>query len=52
MPILTTTYPLINSTFNVTATTRDLIRDKMFVAKETCDQILHGKAKWQELFKV
>ena len=52
MPVLTTTYPLINSTFNVSQHTLRLIQEKMSDAAVTCDQILNENKPWQELFKV
>ena len=52
MPVLTTTYPLINSTFNVSQHTLRLIQEKMSDAALTCDQILNENKPWQELFKV
>ena len=52
MPILTTTYPLMNSTFNVSQHTQRLIQEKMLVAAETCDRILEGDEQWEALFKV
>jgi len=51
MPVLTTTYPLINSTFNVSQHTLRLIQEKMSDAALTCDQILNENKPWQELFK-
>ena len=53
MPILTTTYPLMNSTFNVSQHTLKLIQEKMLVAAEICDRILEGsQEQWETLFKV
>ena len=52
MPILTTTYPLMNSTFNVSQHTLKLIQEKMLVAAEICDRILEGHDHWETLFKV
>ena len=53
MPILTTTYPLMNSTFNVSQHTLKLIQEKMLVAAEICDRILEGaQDQWETLFKV
>jgi poly(A) polymerase len=51
MPVLTTAYPLINSTFNVGQHTLRLIQDKMSDAALTCDQILDGQRPWQDLFR-
>jgi len=51
MPVLTTTYPLINSTFNVGQHTLKLIQEKMSDAAVTCDQILDGQKPWEALFK-
>ena len=53
MPILTTTYPLMNSTFNVSQHTLKLIQEKMLVAAGVCDRILEGaQHQWEILFKV
>lgn len=54
MPILTTTYPLINSTFNVSHPTLRLIQEKMGQAAMICDQIIDGNGmlSWENLFKV
>jgi hypothetical protein len=52
MPILTTTYPLINSTFNVSPQTQKLIQEKMLVAAEICDRVMEGQENWDALFKV
>ena len=53
MPILTTTYPLMNSTFNVSQHTLKLIQEKMLVAAGICDRILEGaQHHWEILFKV
>ena len=52
MPILTTTYPLMNSTFNVSQHTQKLIQEKMLVAAEICDLVLDEKEEWEALFKV
>ena len=46
MPILTTTYPLMNSTFNVSQHTQKLIQEKMLVAAEICDLVLDEKEEW------
>jgi hypothetical protein len=51
MPILTTTYPLMNSTFNVSQHTQKLIQEKMLVAAEICDRVLDEKEEWEALFK-
>merc|ERR1711981_1184477 len=51
MPILTTTYPLMNSTFNVSQHTQKLIQEKMLVAAEICDPVLDEKEEWEALFK-
>lgn len=50
MPIITPTYPHINSSFNVTENTKQLIQRKMLVAAETCDKIMKGDVKWDSLF--
>ncbi len=52
MPVLTPTYPHINSTFNVTPTTLKLIQDKMVRARQLCEQIFRGEEQWTTLFKV
>ena len=52
MPIITPTYPHINSSFNVSGNTKKLIQQKMLVAAGTCDRIMEGKESWDSLFKV
>ncbi len=52
MPIITPTYPHINSTFNVTPSTLKLIQEKMTRAEELCQKIFKGEEKWETLFKV
>ncbi|CAB4069449.1 PAP [Lepeophtheirus salmonis] len=51
MPVITPTYPHLNSTFNVTQSTLKLIQDKMHLAVRTCSQILEEKESWDTLFK-
>ena len=52
MPIITPTFPYMNSSFNVTMNTRTLIQEKMTNAKLTCQQICEGLAQWESLFEV
>ena len=52
MPIITPTYPHLNSSFNVSNNTKKLIQQKMLVAAGTCDKIVEGKDSWDSLFKV
>ncbi len=52
MPIITPTYPHLNSTFNVTSSTLKLIQDKMARAHRLCKRIFDGEESWVTLFKV
>ena len=52
MPIITPTFPHLNSSFNVSSNTMKLIQQKMLVAAGTCDKIVEGKDSWDSLFKV
>ena len=58
MPILTPTYPHMNSAFNVSPSTLKVITDKMVQARDVCKTALEGfemeprvdEARWNELF--
>ncbi len=52
MPIITPTYPHMNSTFNVTSSTLKLIQEKMTRAQQLCNKIFNGEETWNTLFKV
>ena len=52
MPVITPTYPHLNSTFNVSHSTLNLIQAKMRRAKETCDKVFNGEDNWDSLFQV
>ena len=52
MPIITPTYPHMNSGFNVSASTLKLIKDKMARARELVQKIFNGDELWITLFKV
>ena len=52
MPIITPTYPHLNSSFNVSQNIKKLIQQKMLVAAGTCDKIVRGEESWDALFKV
>ena len=51
MPIITPTYPHLNSTFNVTISTLNLIQERMRSADALCKKILNGQEKWEALFR-
>lgn len=52
MPIITPTYPHINSTFNVSSNTLKIIKNKLAKANEICRAIGEGRETWESLFKV
>lgn len=50
MPIITPAYPQMNSTFNVSVSTKKVICAEFDRGMEITDQIMLGKAKWDTLF--
>jgi poly(A) polymerase len=52
MPIITPTFPHLNSTFNVSLSTQRLVQGKMVKAVAVCQDILEGKENWNSLFEV
>ncbi|CAD7088765.1 unnamed protein product [Hermetia illucens] len=51
MPIITPTYPQLNSTFNVTESTKKVILRELERSKTISEEIMQGKAKWDHLFE-
>ena len=50
MKIITPAYPAQNSTFNVTNSTLNVLKDAFRAGRETCAKILLGQAKWEALW--
>ena len=51
MPIITPAYPQQNSTYNVSKSTLQVMRNEFELSLCTCDEILRGKATWDKLFE-
>ena len=51
MPIITPAYPVFNTTFNVSKTTKNIILKEFKKAKEVVRKILDKKIPWNRLFK-
>lgn len=51
MPIITPSYPQQNSTFNVTNSTKEIMREEFQLASSVIEQIVMGKVEWAALFK-
>lgn len=51
MPIITPSYPQQNSTFNVTNSTKEIMKEEFHYASNIIDQIITGKAAWSTLFE-
>lgn len=51
MPILTPTFPQQNSTFNVTASTKDVMAAEFGVGLSTCADVFSGKCTWHTLLE-
>lgn len=51
MPIITPSYPQQNSTFNVTNSTKEIMKEEFNHASHMMDSIITGKAPWSALFE-
>lgn len=51
MPIITPSYPQQNSTFNVTNSTKEIMKEEFNLASCIMDSIITGKAPWSSLFE-
>jgi len=51
MPIITPAYPQQNSTFNVSRSTLEVMKDEFSKSLEICEEIIQGKATWDKLFE-
>ena len=51
MPIITPAYPHQNSTFNVSESTRDIIKEELERGLLVTQEIAAGKATWEKLFE-
>lgn len=51
MPIITPAYPVFNTTFNVSKTTKNIILKEFKKAKEVVRRILDKTIPWNRLFK-
>ncbi|KAJ6219252.1 hypothetical protein RDWZM_005064 [Blomia tropicalis] len=51
MPIITPSYPQQNSTFNVTMSTKEIIREEFQAASVLMDSIISGCVSWKKLFE-
>jgi len=51
MPIITPAYPQQNSTFNVSRSTLEVMKDEMSKSLEICEEIIQGKTTWDKLFE-
>ena len=51
MPIITPAYPVFNTTFNVSPTTKNIILREFRKAKDVMKKILEKKLPWNRLFK-
>lgn len=51
MPIITPSYPQQNSTFNVTNSTKEIIKEEFALASTTIDRIINDHLSWTLLFE-
>nr|XP_027199186.1 poly(A) polymerase type 3-like isoform X2 [Dermatophagoides pteronyssinus] len=51
MPIITPSYPQQNSTFNVTNSTREILKEEFHLASSMADEIISGNLQWDCLFE-
>ncbi len=51
MPIITPAYPSQNSTFNVTPSTRDVMKREFEQSLAVCEEVWAGRAGWEKLFE-
>ena len=52
MPILTPAYPQQNSAFNVSRSTLKLMKEEFRLSLSICENIIYGKATWNQLFDI
>jgi len=51
MPIITPAYPQQNSTFNVSKSTLEVMKEEFRLSLSICEEIIAGKATWEKLFE-
>lgn len=51
MPIITPAYPQQNSTFNVSKSTLEVMKEEFRLSLSICEEIISGKADWDKLFE-
>ena len=51
MPIITPAYPQQNSTFNVSRSSLQVIKNELELSLGICENIMNGKATWDKLFE-
>lgn len=51
MPIITPAYPQQNSTFNVSRSTLEVMKEEFRLSLAICEEIVSGKATWDKLFE-
>ena len=51
MPILTPSDPPHNSSFNVSRSTFEILKEELRLSHITCEKIISGKSTWNELFR-
>jgi len=51
MPIITPAYPQQNSTFNVSKSTLEVMKEEFRLSLLICEEIIAGKATWDKLFE-
>eukprot|EP00435_Cladocopium_sp_Y103_P059495 s175_g21.t1 len=51
MPIITPAFPCMNSTHNVSETTKRIILTEISRANKVLEQVEHGKCKWREVYR-
>lgn len=50
MPIITPAYPAMNSTYNITMSTKKVLMSEMARGETIMDNIYNGKGEWKDLF--
>lgn len=51
MPIITPAFPCMNSTYNVTESTKRIILDEFKKAYDVVDQVEKGKGRWSDVYR-
>jgi len=51
MPIITPAYPQQNSTYNVSKSTLEVMKEEFRLSLSICEEIIDGKATWDKLFE-